>query len=91
MSELDFGRISALLGVIEGCAGHPGRFPAIINAATAELSAINEQVRQEAIAARKAEAAAKAQETTTDDEEAEASEESPKAIPSVTINNGRRL
>lgn len=89
MSDIDFERAANLLSVAEACTLHGGKLAALGNAATAELIAMSEAIRKEAIAAQKAAddeaatAAAAAAKESTDDEEAETPPSAPSNGPSV--------
>ena len=56
MSEVDVGRVSALLHIAEACTGHSGRLSNLQGWAIAELIAINGEIKTEAAAQAKAEA-----------------------------------
>jgi hypothetical protein len=61
MSDVDYRHVADLLKVIEGTTGHSNKLNSIAAAAMAELAAINEELRAEAMEAAK-EAEAKAAE-----------------------------
>lgn len=82
MNSEDMQKAYLLLEVVEKCAGHPGRFPAIVTAATAALDELNGQLRDAQMAATKEAADAKA------NAEADAAAKAPKAIPSNEANAG---
>lgn len=52
MNGFDHERISALLNIVEKCAGHSGKLGALSNMAMSELLEANEQIRERAIKAK---------------------------------------